>query len=418
MHPRSGPSTFAPMGAVRDFAERMWKGSEEHSFTSLHGLEEYRPGLAFVSSFANVVALDTADGLVLIDTSSPLTAGAVHAAVRGFSARALHTVIYTHGHIDHVMGTALFEGEGRARVVAHEAVAARFDRYKRTAGYNGVINGRQFGAPGFAWPTEYRYPDETYRTELSLQIGDEALVLHHARGETDDHTWIHLPGRSTICTGDLFIWASPNCGNPQKVQRFPREWAAALRAMDALGAELLLPGHGPPIDGADRVHEALTQSAELLEILHDETLRWMNEGAPLDVILREVRAPEHLLARPYLRPVYDEPEFIVRNVFRLYGGWWDGNPAHLKPARDDRIAEEVARLAGGAGKLSERASELSAAGEHALACHLAEWASRAARDDAAVRTARAEVYRKRAEVETSLMAKNLYRSAARDDDKG
>ena len=34
-----------------------------------------------------------------------------------------------------------------------------------------------------------------------------------------------------LVTGDLFIWAMPNCGNPQKVQRFPRDWAAALREM-------------------------------------------------------------------------------------------------------------------------------------------------------------------------------------------
>ena len=32
-----------------------------------------------------------------------------------------------------------------------------------------------------------------------------------------------------LCTGDLFIWAAPNCGNPQKAQRFPWEWAVALR---------------------------------------------------------------------------------------------------------------------------------------------------------------------------------------------
>ena len=60
----------------------------------------------------------------------------------------------------------------------------------------------------------------------------------------------------------------------------------------------------------------------------------MNEGAPLDDIIHTVRAPRRLLERPYLRPVYDEPEFIVRNVWRLYGGWYDGNPARLKPPRD------------------------------------------------------------------------------------
>jgi len=409
------------MGAVREFTERLWAGSDEPPFTTFLGLEEYAPGLAFVSSFGNVVALDTAEGLVLVDTSSFITAAVVHASVRKWTARPFHTAIYTHGHVDHVMGVGAFEAEERPagapkpRVIAHEAVPARFDRYRLTAGYNGVINGRQFGARSVAWPTEYRYPDEVYRTSLTVRAGDETLELHHARGETDDHTWIWMPGRRALMTGDLFIWASPNCGNPQKVQRYPREWAAALREMDRLGAELLLPGHGPPIEGAARVHEALSQSAELLEILHDETLKRMNAGAALDAILAEVRAPERLLSRPWLRPTYDEPEFIVRNTWRLYGGWWDGDPARLKPARDGALAAEVAALSGGASLLAARAQELSAAGEHALACHLAEWAGRAAPDDAAIRAARAAVYERRAEAETSLMAKNIYRSAARGD---
>jgi len=76
---------------------------------------------------------------------------------------------------------------------------------------------------------------------------------------------VWVPGRRVLCTGDLFIWASPNCGNPQKVQRYPKEWAVALRTMAELDAAVLLPGHGLPIVGADRVQEALTTTAALLE---------------------------------------------------------------------------------------------------------------------------------------------------------
>ena len=46
--------------------------------------------------------------------------------------------------------------------------------------------------------------------------------------QTDDHTWLYLPQHRAVCTGDLFIWASPNCGNPQKVQRYPLDQARAL----------------------------------------------------------------------------------------------------------------------------------------------------------------------------------------------
>ena len=97
-----------------------------------------------------------------------------------------------------------------------------------------------------------------------------------------------------------------------------------------------------------------------------------------------MKAPDHLLEKPYLRPVYDEPEFVVRNLWRLYGGWYDGNPARLKPPTDAAIAAEVASLAGGASRLAERASELAAAGDLRLAGHLAELAAQAAPDDAGV----------------------------------
>ena len=123
----------------------------------------------------------------------PRQAGARDGAARGRRSR-LDTAIFTHGHIDHVFGVDLYEEEARderlgaaARRRARARSPERFDRYKLTAGYNAVINQRQFKAPGLRWPVEYRYPDETYRRRRStLDVGGERFELHHARGETDD----------------------------------------------------------------------------------------------------------------------------------------------------------------------------------------------------------------------------------------
>src|SRR5258707_7590566 len=110
----------------------------------------------------------------------------------------------------------------------------------------------------------------------------------------------------------------------------------------------------------------------------------MNDGARLDDIAHNVRVPDHLLQRPYLRPIYDEPEFVVRNVWRLYGGWYDGNPAHLKPAPEGALAAELAGLAGGACRLAHRAVALAAECDLALSCPLAELAADAATADSAI----------------------------------
>ena len=386
---------------------------DHHPFTTSNQLEEVGDGVAFVDSFANVTALATDDGLCLVDTGSAFAAGAVHAAVRTWTDDRASAAIYTHGHIDHVFGTGAFEAEAPLTVIGHEAVDPRFDRYVRTAGYNGVINQRQFQAPGLRWPVDYRRPDTTYAERLDLDLADTRLELHHARGETDDHTWVWVPSRKVLCTGDLIIWCTPNAGNPQKVQRYAEDWAVALRTMAALdpAPELLLPGHGLPIAGAANVRMVLLDTAEVLESLAGQTLALMNEGARLSDILHTVRAPEGLLEKPYLQPIYDDPEFIVRNVWRLYGGWYDGNPANLKPAADAALAREVAALAGGADALAARARELSASADDAdlrLAGHLAEYAALAEPDSKSVHEARAEVFRRRVEAESSLMAKGVF----------
>jgi alkyl sulfatase BDS1-like metallo-beta-lactamase superfamily hydrolase len=257
----------------------------------------------------------------------------------------------------------------------------------------------------------------TYRDVLPVQVGDVRFELHHCRGETDDHTWTWFPDHRVVCCGDLFIWASPNAGNPQKVQRYAREWAAGLREMVALGPEVLLPGHGVPVIGADRVAQALTDTADLLDSLHDQTVALMNEGARLDEIIHSVRAPDGLLDRPYLRPVYDDPEFVVRNVWRLYGGWYDGNPANLKPAPEAALAREVAALVGGARVLADRALSVAEAGDLRLAGHLAEFAALAAPDDEGVHRVRAAVNRQRNEAEPSTMAKGVFGWAAAESER-
>ncbi len=432
-------------------ADRLWRGevhiSEYHPVTHLGGLAEITDDVAFLPAFANVTAIRTSDGLVLVDTGSAFVAQAIHDELRRWTTQRLHTAVYSHGHIDHVFGVGVWEAEAAEKgwpapvVTAHEALPRRFDRYRMTVGYNEIINQRQFGIRRLRWPTEYRYPDRTYATELTFEVGSTRFELRHEKGETDDHTVTWIPDHKVLCCGDLFIWASPNAGNPQKVQRYPLEWAAALRRMIELRAETLLPGHGLPVSGADRVATTLTDTAELLESLVSQTLAVMNAGGRLDEAIHSVVVPRALADRPYLQPVYDEPEFIVRTIWRQYGGWWDGNPATLKPAPERALAAEIAGLAGGATALAARAVELAESvpaaahdaaaadgaaertdprvaglpgGEDALrlAGHLAELAWLAAPTDGDVRQARHQVFTIRAERATSTMSSGVYRWAA------
>jgi alkyl sulfatase BDS1-like metallo-beta-lactamase superfamily hydrolase len=397
-------------------------------------LSEVADGIAMVESFSHVVLLRTDDGLLAFDTSGAATGTAVVEALRGWAPERVHTVVYTHGHADHVAGSGAFLSDATGRgyappaVVGHEAVPARFARYREMNGWNIRINTRQFGGVarvaglgiGGAWrsflPEDTLECTEVYRDRHTIEVGGLAVELHHGRGETDDHTWAWVPSRRAVCTGDFVTWVFPNAGNPQKVQRYPLEWAAALREIAALAPELLLPAHGLPIAGAARIAGVLDDIASVLERLVADVVALMNEGATLDDVIHTVRVDERMLGLPYLMPVYDEPEFVVRNVWRLYGGWWDGNPARLKPPRDADVARELAALAG-TGALVARAEALAGGGDLRLACELVEIAAAAAPDDAGVHRTRAAIYRARRDAETSLMAKGVYADAARASDE-
>jgi alkyl sulfatase BDS1-like metallo-beta-lactamase superfamily hydrolase len=121
-----------------------------------------------------------------------------------------------------------------------------------------------------------------------------------------------------------------------------------------------------------------------------------------------------VLAKPYLLPLYDEPELVVRNIYRLYGGWYDGNPAQLKPARNAALASELSVLIGGTARLVERAREVAQAGDLRLACHLIELAVQAEPEDKAAHVARYEIYAERRKAELSMMAKGIYGTAANE----
>ncbi len=116
----------------------------------------------------SVTVIRTAAGLVFVDTAKPDTAAKTLAAVRRWDNSPIHTVIYTHGHIDHTSGIKVIDQEAdtrgipRPRVIAHRNVLRRLSRYEATHGFNSIVQGQQFNYPGYVYPIGQRRPDEIY----------------------------------------------------------------------------------------------------------------------------------------------------------------------------------------------------------------------------------------------------------------
>jgi glyoxylase-like metal-dependent hydrolase (beta-lactamase superfamily II) len=398
------------------------KSPEEAKFFWSGGPVEVAERTWFQSVFSGCTGFETDEGVVLVDSGLAPLGAKLAALLRQKTGAPIHTAIFTHGHVDHAFGLQAFllPGQKPPRVIAHRAVADRFDRYERTRRHNAALNARQFGGAVQEAEASDKFdnfkrppimPDTYYDDELAIEVGGVRFDIRHGRGETDDHSYVHCAERGVLCPGDFFIWSVPNAGNPQKVQRYPWDWATALRRMAALNARSLCPGHGGPVVGdAVKIKRMLTETADYLDAIVDQTIAAMEAGSPPHVdIVRSVAPPQS--SSPWLQPVYDEAEFIVRNVIRYYGGWWSGRPSELKPAPRAAVAGEMARLASGAAALLARACAV-AASDLPLACHLADYALEARPDDPEVQRTVAALYEQRAAKETSLMARNLFRSAA------
>ena len=247
------------MKDLLELAELAWNGEIDlqfehhpvHMFYS--GSTEIKNNILGVKGIAGHYTLDTGDGLVMIDAGSQLDVETTYAEIKKWRPNtSVKAAIFTHHHVDHIFAVKHFDEENKKMgiskpiVYGHELMPDHFDRYIKTNDWNTAINRRQFAidVEHFKWPTEYRYPDITYKHDISFKCGDLTFNLHHARGETDDHTWIHVPEEKLIAPGDLFIWAVPNGGNPQKVQRYISDWADALDEMLKLDCEIFLPGNG------------------------------------------------------------------------------------------------------------------------------------------------------------------------------
>jgi len=404
-----------------DFQTARGMSESDAAFFYLGPPQRVTDRVAFTPGLGNVSTFIGDGGLFLVDTATGRFTPTVLQGIRSqFSEAPVEGVVFTHGHVDHVTGTGVIQreadqrGDRRPRVIGHDLVVPRFDRYQLTAAHNDHINQIQFNLPPEVRPftdAEWTYPDVTYSQGMETRVGGLTFELHHSRGETDDETWVWCPEERTLCTGDTFVWCSPNAGNPYKVQRYAKDWADALEEMAALKPAHLLPGHGPAISDEGTIEEALLSTAHLLRSIHDQVVGGMNKGKLLEDIVRDIEWPA--TDKPWLRPIYDHPEFIARNVFRLYGGWWDGDAANMLPAHSSEVMGALVEAVG-AQPILDRAKAARDAGNLKVACHLVDFVRKGDPDNREAWGLWRDLFTARAAEEESLMARGAFKAAVRE----
>ncbi len=341
----------------------------------------------------NSAVFETDEGLVVVDTAMAPGGPALLEAIRPATDAPIHTILYTHAHIDHCLGTWALLDDG-PEIVAHADALQRYERYVRLRG----SVSRYLSQPLSTFPDGpdgWVPPTRTFRDSLRLTIGGEHFDLVHRRGETDDQLYVSIPGRRMVASADYYQGFLPNAGNGKRVQRYVEEWALALREMVALEPTSLLPAHGEAIvDEPARIADELTVHAEALDYIATQTIDGLNSRLRQDQVVDTIELPAHLADHPVLREQYVSPADIARMVVKQYCGWWDDIPSHWSPARFDQQAAAICEIAGGRDVLVERA-RAAVSDDPALACHLVDWAWFGGPPDSAVGQAVLEIYIRR-----------------------
>jgi alkyl sulfatase BDS1-like metallo-beta-lactamase superfamily hydrolase len=384
-------------------------------------------------SLGNAILIQGDGGSIIVDTLTNVAdAREVKAEFAKVSTTPVRAIIYTHFHADHVGGATVFAGEDKPEIYSHQLLADRAPDVGR-AGRDG---GNQFGSalpaalylnagigPGVGRPTAsgagavqngFLRPTRTFGDDrLSLTIAGVRLELIHTPGETNDAISVWLPDRRVLMPGDNFYRAFPNLYAIRGVRLRPvDQWVASLGTMIGLNAQHLVPSHTRPIAGAATVSAALTAYRDGIKSVLDQTLAGMRKGERPDELVEHVRLPAPLADNPYLQEFYGTVAWSVRAIYTDYLGWFDGNAAHLFPLPERERATNIVALAGGAGRVVDRAKEALGRAEFQWAAELADYvlATDAANVDA--KRVKAQALTELAERQISANARNYLLSAA------
>jgi glyoxylase-like metal-dependent hydrolase (beta-lactamase superfamily II) len=169
-------------------------------------------------------------------------------------------LINTEPHGDHIAGNAYFP---KVPVVGQIKLQECFDEYLNAFG--SVDDKRErfkqtdpdsvflVGHPDY--PASHG-PTVTFNDGLTLNVGDHTFQIIHHPGHTAPQTTVYVPQEGVVFTGDNVFhkcrsWLQ-ECD--------PWEWLAALKAIEALDAETIVPGHGEPCGKA-----YLKEQAQIVE---------------------------------------------------------------------------------------------------------------------------------------------------------
>ncbi|MDH3594630.1 MAG: MBL fold metallo-hydrolase [Rhodospirillales bacterium] len=212
----------------------------------------------FQNNFHFSVFLVTDDGVIATDPINAEAAAWLKAEIATRFGQEVEYLIYSHDHVDHIAGGEVFADT--AVVVAHDNAKAAILGEKR--------------------PTAV--PEVTFSDSLTIALGGKTVELSYlGRSHSDNMIVLRFPAERALFAVD-FISVKRLPYKTLSDAYFP-DWIAAIRQVEAMDFDILVPGHGPLGVKADAAeHRAY------LEALHGAVLAAARAGRSLEQMQAEI----------------------------------------------------------------------------------------------------------------------------------
>lgn len=383
------------------------------------------PGVHVLPAQGNGLAIETPDGVVLVDVGrGGGQTQKLLATLRTITDAPILAVCLSHGHGGYNFGLAdvlahnAERGDAAPRIIGHRNVVRRFDRYRETSRFQAVLAAMQFpGLGGTPVAHVQLDPTETFDDVLVVRDAGPRIELHWAPSETDDAIAVWLPEQGVVYGGAAVPGdCIPNIGTPLRTQRFTIRWAETLDKLVALVPQVLVTEFGPVITDPAAIEARLRSTAEALRYLRREVVERLERGMSEMEILADMTYPDELFAPVWMAPLYGSPDYIVRDLVREESGWWDRNPTTLHPSPPDEVARARWKALADPERVLADAEAHADAGDVQMALHVIDLVALGPDDEALVQEARrrkAEWCRSRADEVPPYVSKALYESSAR-----
>jgi cyclase len=263
------------------------------------------------------------------------------------AARCIDTLVNTHANGDHCFGNELVGG---ATIVASQACAeemralppatlAALVRGADALGEAGAFFREIFGVFEFEGIT-LTLPNETFQGRATRRVGEKRVELievgpAHTRGDV----LVHVPDDRTVFTGDILFIG----GHPIVWEGPVANWVRACDVLLAMGAEHIVPGHGPITDS-----QGVRDVRDYFVWLEEEARRRFDAGLCSREAARDIDLGGYA--------DWGDAERIAVNVATLYRDFGDPSPPPgalelfgrmAELARDRRRAGAGARIPAG-----------------------------------------------------------------------